>query len=421
MNAHAVSPPTALRRVLFFGLLLILCLLFFALVRNNTFWHSGDFLFLNEAMDTAGNWHHIFHAAPNQPFQPLVKLVFYWEYSLFGLQANFYYLFNILVHAINAFLVYFLVFTLLHDRTIAVVSSLLFAFAVGNYGKAVMVVSGVSDLLITMLTILTLLLFFKNELRKGGRMRHPYYILSVVCFVLSLLTKATSFSILGCMLAFGVFFKEETKKPAFNRGFLFMAAIALVTFILKVSLLHDPWESGLSLNVLNFIRNYASYLVRMAFPIHSSQLVANSNAVVRLLYDLATEIRVFTFLVILSFTVFGFIFGNRTIRFFIAWTYITLTPFCFFAFPSDWLNIRYLYMVSVGFIMILASTTVLASRLLYQRAWRRFLPYILPVMFVMLSAFIIRHLDRSYEQTARSPAIMQMYSDVVAKQQAQGR
>jgi hypothetical protein len=103
--------------------------------------------------------------------------------------------------------------------------------------------------------------------------------------------------------------------------------------------------------------------------------------------------------------VFGFVFGNRVIRFFIAWTYITVAPFCLFRFPVDWLNIRYLYLVSVGFTMILASGTVLAARLLYQKAWRRRLPYIIPLMFVLLSQFVVTRLDRSYERKADSPEI----------------
>jgi hypothetical protein len=407
-----------MKRLLLFGLLLTLSLSFFSLVRDNAFWHPGDFQLLGQAMDIEESWGQVFTSAPTQPLQPLVKFVFYLEYKLFGLDAWKYYLFNLFIHAINAFLVYFLVYTLLGDGVIAILSSLLFTLAVGNYGKAVMVVSGIGDLLITMLSLLTLLLYFKNELEKGGRTTSPWFIMALICFVLGLMTRATSFSVLGCMLAFNFFFHDEIKKPLLHRGLLLTAAIAFVAFVLKVSLLHDPWQSGLSFNVFNFLRNFGSYLVRMAFPIHSSQLVADAVGPVQFIYPLATEIRAVTFLVILSFTVFGFIFGNRTIRFFIAWTYITLAPFCFFRFPEDWLNIRHLYMVSVGFIMILASTTVLASRLLYQRAWRRFLPYVLPVFFVILSRFIITHLDANYEATARRPAIVKMHEQVSERHDA---
>lgn len=408
--------------ILLFGLLLVLSLVFFSLVRDNTFWHSGDYLLLNQAMDVEESLGNLFVSAPNQPFQPVVKLVFYLEYKLFGLDAAKYYLFNILIHSLNAFLVYFLVFTLLRDRTIAVLSSLLFACAVGNYGKAVMNVSGISDLIITLLTLVTLLLYFKNELRNEGRMKSPWFVGSVFFFVLSLLTKATSFSILGCLLAFHVFFRAETKKPVFNRTFLTVTAIALAALAAKLVFLPDAaaWENFV-FSVPQFFRSFANYLVRMIFPIHASNEVADAGAMVRFVYRLATEIRVFTFLCILSYSVFGFLFANRTIRFFIAWTYITVLPFCFFDFPKDWLNIQYLYLVSVGFIMILSSGTVFASRLLYQRRWRRIIPYALPLFFVLLSQFIIVHLDKNYEKLGASPQMTQMRSDVTERYEAMRR
>jgi hypothetical protein len=406
------------KNVLLYGLLLVTSLFFFSLVRNNTFWHSADFSYLEQSIDVDRSWDQLFVSAPYQPFQPLVKLVFYVEYRLFGLDAWKYYLFNIFIHSLNALFVYFLVFTLLRDRAIAYLSSFLFACAVGNYGKAVMVVSGINDLIITMLTLVTLFLYFKNELQKGGRMLSGWFLGSVVFFVLSLLTKATSFSILGCMLAFHFFFRKETGRPVFNRSVFTVAVIAVVALVAKLILLPDTSAQESFVFDLQVFRNFASYLVRMVFPIHGSSLVADAGPVVRFVYRVATEIRVVTFLCILSYSVFGFLFANRTIRFFIAWTYITVTPFCFFDFPRDWLNIQYLYLVSVGFIMILSSGTVFASRLLYQRQWRRFIPYALPLFFVFLSQFIISHLDKNYEKLAAEPQTKKMYDDVRMKYEA---
>lgn len=405
--------------VLLFGLLIILSLVFFALVRDNSFWHSGDYLYLNQSMDIEQSWENLFVSAPNQPFQPVVKLVFYLEYKLFGLDAKKYYLFNIFVHSLNAFLVYFLVVTLLRDRTIAVLSSVLFACAVGNYGKAVMNVSGINDLVVTLLTLVTLLFYFKNELHNRGRMMSAWFVGSVFFFVLSLLTKATSFSILGCMLAFHFFFRAETKRPAINRTFLTVTGIALAALAAKLVFLPDTTAfENFVFSVPQVFRNFANYLVRMIFPIHASREVADAGGAVRFVYHLATEIRVVTFLCILSYSVFGFLFANRTIRFFIAWTYITVTPFCFFDFPKDWLNIQYLYLVSVGFIMILSSGTVLAARLLSHRPWRRLIPYVLPLFFVFLSQFIIVHLDRNYEKLAASPQMTQMKEKLDARYEA---
>jgi hypothetical protein len=413
------SPHSVRNNFLLFGLLLALSLIFFSLVRDNSFWHSGDYLYLNQSMDIEESWENLFVSAPNQPFQPVVKLVFYLEYKLFGLDAKKYYLFNILVHSLNAFLVFFLVVTLLRDRTIAVLSSVLFACAVGNYGKAVMNVSGINDLVVTLLTLVTLLLYFKNELENRGRMNSVWFVGSVLFFVLNLLTKATSFSILGCMFAFHFFFRAETKRPAINRTFLTVTGIALVALIAKLVFLPDTTAlENFVFSVPQVFRSFANYLVRMIFPIHASREVADAGGIVRFVYRLATEIRVITFLCILSYSVFGFLFANRTIRFFIAWTYITVTPFCFFDFPKDWLNIQYLYLVSVGFIMILSSGTVLASRLLSHRQWRRLIPYVLPLFFVFLSQFIIFHLDRNYEKLAASPQMTQMKSKIAARYDA---
>ncbi len=405
-----------LKKLALFGLLLVFGLSFFGLVRNNTFWNSGDYSYLEQAIEMDRSFGHVFTSVPFQPFQPFVKLVFFVEYSFFGLDAWKYYLFNIVVHTLNAFLVFFLVFTLLRDRAIAILSALLFVFAVGNYGKAVMVVSGISDLLITLLTLSTLLLYFKNELEKGGRASSVWYIGSLVCFFLSLMTKATSFSILGCMFVFHVFFRSEINKRAWNRNFVTIALVAFAALVIKLSVLPDvASQKDFVFGGFTFFRNIASYVVRMIFPIHGSSLVTHTGPVVQFLYRVATEIRVLTFLCIVSYSVFGFIFGNRTIRFFIAWTYITLFPFCFFKFPSDWLNIRHLYLVSVGFVMILSSATVLASRLLYQKAWRRFLPYSLPLLFVLLSQFIVYHLDKKYELTAQSPQIESLRQEFMEK------
>lgn len=409
------------KNVLFFGLLLALSLAWFSLVRDNPFWHSTDYLYLRQAVDIGRDARQLFTTAPGQPFQPLVKLIFYSEYSLFGTDVWKYYLFNILVHAVNSFLVYFLVLTLLRDRLIATLSSLLFVLAVGNYGKAVMVASGISDLLITMLTLLTLLFYFKNELEKGGQAWSFWFVGSLVFFTLSLLTKATSFSILGCMLAFNVFFKGETKKPVLHRDFMLIAVVALLALVAKVIVLHKLSAVGeLHWHMFKIVRTLGSYLVRMVFPIHGSYLVAEAGPAVRFLYHVATEMRVITFLCILSYSVFGFIFGNRTIRYFIAWTYITVLPFCFFQFPGDWLNIRYLYLVSIGFIMLLASATVLASRLLYQKAWRRFLPYTLPLFFVLMSQFIIHYLDKNYERLAETPYIQKLHTDFLEYEAGRG-
>lgn len=395
------------QNLLIFLALVVLGFLFFSPVRNNPFWHPDDYEYLTQVLRIEHNGWEIFAAIPHDTFQPLVNLIFYLEFQVFGLVAWKYYAFNVLVHSVNAFLVYVLVQTLLRDRPIAVLSGLLFAFAVGNYGKAVMVASGISDLVITTLTLLTMFFYIRNELRDKGRLRSLNFAATLVFYFLLLLSKTTSFSVLGCMLAFNLFFRQQTGRRVFDKNFLVIAASSLVVLVVKISFQGTiPGTGDLVVFGWSPLRNLGSYLVRMVFPIHYSSIVEHSGPIVRFIYRLAEQIRVFIFLCIVSYSVFGFVFGNKVIRFFIAWTYITVAPFCFFYFPADWLNIRYLYLVSVGFVMILASGTVLAGRLLIHRSWRRLLPYVIPLFFVLLSHFVIIRLDASYEHQAKSERIV---------------
>ncbi len=400
------KPSSRRQEVAFYVLLNLVGLLFFSLVRNNSFWHGDDWEYLIQALRIQGDWTEIFSTRLHQTFQPLPNLIFFLEFQAFQLDAERYYLFNVLVHSANAFLVYTLVRTLLKDRAIAVLSGLLFEFAVGNYGKSVMTVSGASDLVITAMTLLTMIFYIRNELQDRGALGTRNFFFCLVFFTLSLLSKTTSFSVIGLMFAFNLLFREQTGRKLLDANFLAIAGYALVVLVVKlVAQGAIPGSQDLAILSWSVFKNFPAYLVRMVFPIHSSTLVTDAGGLVRFIYEFATAIRILIFLCIVSYSVFGFIFGNRVIRFFIAWTYIMVTPFCFFRFPSDWLDIRFLYLVSVGFHMILASGTVLAARLLYQKPWRRRLPYLIPAFFVGLSYFVLQQLDSNYERKASAPSL----------------
>lgn len=107
--------------------------------------------------------------------------------------------------------------------------------------------------------------------------------------------------------------------------------------------------------------------------------------------------------IIFAYAAYGFVFGNKTLRFFIAWTALTILPFCFFYTPGDWLNTKYLYLASAGFCLILATGSMKMVRVLVGRGWRQLVPMLIPVFFILLSAFIVRRLDQAYEGRARLP------------------
>jgi hypothetical protein len=409
-----------------FGNILVLCgfvllsYLFFHLSLDNGFWHSEDFLSLEHSMMMRDDISHTFDSHPPFRFQPLAYLAYYLLFKILFFNTEGYFLFNIMLHGINSFLVYLLVQTTLKDRTVALLSAILFVFTVGSYGKSVMIVSGLEDLLITTLTLLAMIFYFKNELDAKGKVLSGWYFLSLVFFLASMLTRSTSFAILGAFLAFSFFFRSDTNKRVMSANFLILLVLAIAALIIKSQVFHyKPHFYASNPGTWSYIyrtfKNVFSYLVRMVFPIHSSHLVAQSGPAVRFVYRFATEIRILIALTIVSYSFFGFIFGNRPIRFFIAWTYIMVIPFAFFQFPHDWLNIRHLYLVSVGFVVVISAGAVFCSRLILHHRYRRFIPMIVPLFFIILSRFIIGQLDRSYEIKAASPATVEVQEDLAER------
>lgn len=401
---------------------------FYAPVLDNGFWHGEDFRALEVAQQL--------HAEPGLLLQrdalarhhPVPLALFLAEYELFGTDARGWYVVNLVLHGANAFLVYLLVMVLLSDRRIAVLSGVLFAVGVGSYGKAVMFAGGAENLLITTLYLLILVLYIRDDLRGRRGFLRPTFLVVLLLFLLVSLAKPTSFALVGGLLAYKVFFRGERGSSGriFEPRLLLLVGGAVVFWALReltgtVTFSHGSAGDNPLEFAVNFVKNMLNYLVHMFFPVHVSRLVETSNPVVRALYAAAPVLRFVIGLSLISYSLFGFVFGNRTIRFFLSWTFISVLPYCAVAFPEDWLNIRYLYQVSIGFCFIMASGTVLSMDLLHRRRWRRFLPYVVPMAFVLVSAYITARLDTKYESEANSPTARARLEQVMAADPGPGR
>jgi hypothetical protein len=394
---------------------------FYARILDNPFWDPEDFNFLRTAVAASQDLSRLASPEATERFHPLPLWFFHLEYRLFGLEPAGYYAVNLLVHAANAFLVHLLVLVLLGDRRIAATAAVLFATGVGSYGKAIMFVAGVENLLITLLYLLILNLYIRNDLHERGRLLSWRYAVVILLFLMVSYAKPTAFSLVLGLLAYKVFFRRARGE---NRRVLELNLIVLVGGAVVFWLLRelsgmtdvtqslagaDPWSFA-----VNFVKNLVNYVIHMFFPIHVSRLVETANPLVRVVYDLAPVIRFVVGLSILSYGFFGFVFGNRALRFFIAWTFIGLLPYSALRFPADWLNIRYLYLVSIGFNFILAAGTIYSMDLLHRRRWRRLVPCVFPLLFVLLSAYITAKLDTKYERAGATPAARELLREVEA-------
>ncbi len=392
----------------FLILLGIAFLLFFPIL-NNEFWTAEEYEYLRKALnpDQAGAVYPTTGDA-----HPLVDLFHLLEYKLFGDIPTGYYLLNILLHAVNAFLLFLLIHMSLKDFGIAFLASLLFVFSVGNYGKEVMYAAGVSSILMHTTFLLTVLAYMLNETRGRGKLMSIWFLVTLVLFTLSLINVLSSIGIIGVLLFYNVFFKKERRRPVLAPPFLVLFFVSIVLISTQQELFGNatagyPEGSGLGFTFGNFIRNIPRFLIHMVFPIHFTEII-EQGSFVSAIFHARVWIRPILGVIIFSYAVYGFVFGNTTLRFFIAWTFVTILPFCIYYFPGDWLNIKYLYLSSAGFCLILATGTMKMYRVLLTRGWRRWVPILIPAFFIILAVSIVNRLDRAYEQRAQSPQIKAM-------------
>ncbi len=400
-------------------LLLILGTVFaaFGHLTSTPLWDGGDAQILCDAHQLTLYPHDMYHHVGFYFSQPLLQLVFLAEYRLFGLNIAGYLAVNLAIHALNAFVVYMLVNMLFPRRNMAVLAALLFALGVGSYGRVFTTVHSLESLLLAGLHMLVLYFFVRNDFRCAGRLRSPFFIAGLVLFLLSGLTRASSFSLMLSLVAYKAFFHGLRGRRMLTPDVLVFICIGTLFYLgqhrwgFAEQTVFSPSDEATRFSVLS-VKNLFRYLVLMFFPLQQSPMLETAPTVVVWMYYARTVIRFALTIAIVSYSFFGFVFGSRAIRFFLAWTYITLLPFTAHTARGEWLNLNHLYLASLGFCVVIAAGTVGCGSLLARAGRRRFVPYAAPAVLVVVALGLTYRLDHKYKDRAAAPESAQMREQV---------
>jgi hypothetical protein len=405
------------------ALLLVVVFVAFGRLCTGDFWYPLDYQILLDAHQLADQPWRMFQHVGAWFSQPLLQLTFLLEYRAFGLEYGGYVAVNLVLHALNAFIIYMLVNMLFHRSGMALLASLLFALGVGNYGRNLQTIAGQESLLLAFLHLLVLYLFIRNDFRRDGKLLSSFFVAGLVIYSLTGLTKASTLSILGCLVAYkAFFFHRRERRPVFSNDLLVFLAVGLLFQIgqaqygFRTPTVTSEIEGPLVytyLSVLNVFR----YLLLMIFPLQESTLLREAGAFVQALYDVRVAIRAVLVLAILSLSFFGFVFGSRPLRFFIAWTYITLIPFSAQAPGAEWLNLTHLYLASLGFCVVLAAGAAGCVNLLADHRWRRLVPLTVPLVFVLTSLSLNWRLDARNRTAAASDELQEIRQETIERMQ----
>ncbi len=381
----------------------------FAPLADGTFWNQPDFEILFEAGMLAHQPLAMFGHLGTYFSQPLLQIAFLGEYALFGLNYTPYIVVNLAIHALNACLVYLLVNMLFFRPRMALLAALMFAVGVGSYGKALLSVVQLEVLLLAFFHLLVLYVFIRNDFRAEGRVRSPYFLFGLALYVLAGLTKASTLSLLGCLLAYKVFFFSHRRgRPILSTDLIAFLVLGLLFQIGQARFGYQGptvlvTDAGPVSYTLLSIKNVFRYLALMIMPMQESSLLSAAGPLVQTVYELRRFFYPVLMLGIVSFSFFGFVFGSRPLRFFIAWTYIVLIPFSGMAADGGWLNLKHLYLASLGFCVVLSAAALGTFNLLRVRRWRRLLAFSLPVLYMVWAIALAYRLDARYDAAARSP------------------
>jgi len=132
-------------------------------------------------------------------YRPLNRASYLIDYQVFGLNPLWFHAVNIIIHALNAVLLYLVASRLLADRSAALVAALLFAAHPAN-SEAVNFISARNTLLAVCFSLASLLAFLKAREKD---VRLP--LLSAFLFFLGLLSKETAFMLIVVIAIYTVF------------------------------------------------------------------------------------------------------------------------------------------------------------------------------------------------------------------------
>jgi len=280
-------------------------------------------------------------------YRPLNDLIYLIVYSFGGLNPWGYHLVNILLHILVGVSLYFLLHLLFARNNLALISSLLFIAHPVHTG-AVTAVTGTQDPLCALFILLSLILFLKY--RRGNQ--PAGYLLSLVCFILALLSKEVGLLLPLLLVAHDyIFIKKEERNFKTYLPFLLLGVLYL---ILRIPTLQLPLGSGGP----NFFQRLpgvfvaiSTYLRLLVLPFWMHVEYGNK------MFSLGDPLAISGLLIVIGSLTCTFKLGrsNKLLTFAVSWFYLNFL-FTLNLFPvGAYLREHWLYLPSLGFFLLLGQ------------------------------------------------------------------
>lgn len=268
----AAPAPTRALKLWPVIIVLITGIVYYSSLQNGfTNWDDEDYLLQNE-LTKSGSIPEIFSRYVMGNYHPVTVLFLQMEWKWFGENAMGYHVISLLLNLLNSLLFLFFVYRLLGNAMAAGLAALLFAIH-PTHVESVAWVSAQKDLLYTGFYFGALIAY--THYVQGGRREKKFYAALLLCFLLSLLSKAQAVTLpvvlvlMDWLLEKKISFRHTAEKiPFFLLSLLFgITAIFAQQHSTSIQELHD--RSFLTQLLLAFYA-LTQYLLKFLLPINLS-------------------------------------------------------------------------------------------------------------------------------------------------------
>lgn len=320
-------------------------------------------------------------------YRPLQNILLLFSYQFWKTNSFGYHLLNVLLHIVNAILVYVVVSRLFKDRIIPSLTSLFFV-SHPIHTQAVTYISGAADLLATFFILLSLYYFIRSA---NDTQSNSNYVISLVLFVLALLSK--EFSVVYPLMLLGyvyAFVESGKKKKIFKNTypfFILTLAYLVLRYFLGLNEIIQAENVSFYSRTLTFFVAFIKYirLFIFPFPLHPERMLVYADSI-RNAYVAMSFVAFLSFL----FLIFKTYNKSKNVFFCLAWFIIAIIPFSNVFIPINaQMADHWLYFPSIGlFILLSLALDNLRTRLNMQK--RRSLYFLIFVIITLYSSLTIR-------------------------------
>lgn len=337
------------------GLIVILTIIAYSPVFKAAFTNWDDPKYIDEnPMIMNFGWNSlklIFSSFFMGHYHPLTMLSLAFDHLLFSNNPTAFHVVNLLLHIINSILVFFILWKLIIDKKIIIITSLLFALH-PMHVESVAWISERKDVLFALFFLISTYIYLVFLESKKAK----WYFLSFVAFIFSCLSKSAAITLPLCLLLIDYLKGQPMKDPKtyFNKiPFLLLSVLfGILSIFANKPLDNDAeaviltWGDRIFCSAYSFVL----YLFKLGFPVQLSAWYPYPNG--QYFYYFASV--AFLIIILMIFSFFKWYRKDKIILFSILFFIINIVLVLqVFPVRSTIIAERYTYIPSIGFFLLI--------------------------------------------------------------------